>query len=74
MFGADIMDNTICERVHINEIKVGDTVVYQGELKTVNGQYLKHGGFCGTTLWGDSFKSGTELVHRVKFILLPKKE
>jgi hypothetical protein len=68
------MDNTICERVHINEIKVGDTVVYQGELKTVDGQCLKHKGFCGTTLWGDSFKVGSELVHRVEFVTLAKKE
>lgn len=47
---------------HISQIRVGDVVEIDGILKTVGKNNLKHGGFCGTTLWGDSYRSGTVLV------------
>lgn len=50
--------------VHISQIRVGDTVQVEGLLKTVGRSNLKFGGFCGTTLWGDSYRSGTLLVPR----------
>lgn len=49
---------------HIDQIRVGDTVEIDGVLKTVCRGNLKFGGFHGTTLWGDSFKSGYELVRK----------
>ena len=49
---------------HIDQIRVGDVVEIDGILKTVGKNNLKHGGFCGTTLWGDSYKSGTVLVRK----------
>lgn len=52
---------------HIDEIRAGDTVEINGVLKTVGRNNIKAGGFCGTTLWGDSFKSGRELVRKVVF-------
>lgn len=48
---------------HINLIRVGDVVEIDGILKTVGKNNLKRG-FCGTTLWGDSYRSGTMLVRK----------
>lgn len=50
---------------HIDEIRVGDVVEFDGHLRTVGKDNLKHGGFLGTTLWGDSFASGSIMVMRV---------
>jgi hypothetical protein len=47
---------------HIDMIRPGDTVVIGGELKTVCRNNIKRGGFHGTTLFGDSYKSGREPV------------
>lgn len=51
--------------VHISTIRVGDTVVIDGVMKTVGKNNLKHDRFMGTTLWGDSFKSGKTPVKKV---------
>lgn len=51
---------------HIDQIKVGDVVEIDGVLKTVGKNNLKRGGFCGTTLWGDSYRSGTVPVRRAE--------
>lgn len=59
------MENT--ESVHISQISVGDTIEHNGEVKTVSGNNLKKGGFCGTTVFGDSYNMGTKLVKRVRF-------
>lgn len=53
------------ESVHISQIAVGDTVKHEGYLRTVCKSNLHNGGFCGTTLWGDSYRSGTIAVQRV---------
>lgn len=53
--------------VHIDLVKVGDTVIQNGEMKTVGRNFLKRGGFMGTTLWGDSYRSGRDLVKVVSF-------
>lgn len=58
----------IIEPVHKDEIKAGDTILLDGELKTVCGNNIRKGGFCGTTIHGESFKLGLELVKRVHFV------
>ncbi len=52
------------ELVDISLIKAGDTVVVDGDLKTVGSKDIKTGGFYGTTLFGDSYRSGSRKVQR----------
>lgn len=47
------------ESVHIDTIRVGDTVEIEGVLKTVCRADLKPNTFMGTTLFGDSHRLGT---------------
>ena len=58
----------IIEPVHKDEITVGDTILLHGELKTVCRNNIRRGGFCGTTIHGESFKLGSEPVKRVHFV------
>lgn len=51
--------------VHITTIKPGDTIEYDGELKTVCRNNIKTGGFHGTTLFGDSYNGGRVSVKKV---------
>ena len=52
------------ERVHINQIRVGDTVEHNGTLSTVCSHDLKHDRFIGVTLYGDSYQLGAKAVRR----------
>lgn len=54
---------------HIDYIKAGDTVFYEGKMKTVCQKNIKMCSFMGKTLFGDSYCSGREPVKLVKFIL-----
>ena len=56
------------EPVHKDEIVQGDTILLDGKLKTVCGNNIRKGGFCGTTIHGESFKLGLEPVKRVHFV------
>ena len=47
---------------HISQIKAGDTILVRGNLRTVCKHDIKHDGFVGLTVWGDSYKGGLELV------------
>lgn len=51
--------------VHISQIKAGDTIVYNGKLSTVCANNIERGGFCGDTIFGDSYRSGTKPVDKV---------
>jgi hypothetical protein len=53
--------------VHINEIFSGDTIIHEDVMKTVSNNNIKHG-FCGKTLFGDSYKMGTIKVKKCIFI------
>lgn len=55
------------ELVHIDEIRPWDTIMFDGEMKTVCKNNIKKGGFCGTAIFGDSYKAGTRLVEKVVF-------
>ena len=63
------MDNHIITKTHISNIKVGDTIIHNGEMKTISGNNIKQDSFIGTTLFGDSYHIGYKLVERVHFIL-----
>ena len=54
--------NTI--KVHICDIRQGDTILHDNVLKTVCRNNIKNG-FCGRTIFGDSYKSGTILVVKI---------
>lgn len=57
-----------CSKVHIDTVRVGDTVEVNGVLKTVCPGDIKSG-FMGTTLFGDSYRLGTVPV--IKADLIP---
>ena len=55
------------ESVHIQKIRAGDTIVASdGKTRTVCNSAIDSG-FCGVTLYGDSYRLGTLLVTRVLF-------
>ncbi len=57
------------EQVHISDIKVGDVVVIGGEAKTVGKLDIKEDAFMGKTLYGNSYKLGTQTIARA---IIPK--
>lgn len=63
-----IIDGIKCRIIkkHVTEIQPGDTVLIKDVLKTVGKNDIKHNGFNGTTLFGDSYKSGREMVDYVE--------
>ena len=55
------------KKVHISEIKAGDTIVCRdGKIRTVCQNNIKKS-FIGTTLFGDSYNCGYILVEKVIF-------
>ena len=57
------------EEVHISTISVGDTIISKdGFMRTICKSNLGGDSFLGKTINGDSYKSGNELVKKVKFI------
>lgn len=56
--------------VHKSEVKIGDTVIHNGEMKTVGVETFGKDEFMGLLLWCDSYRLGykmVELVEEVKF-------
>lgn len=53
------------EEVNISEIRAGDTVVHNGEIKTVCGNSLGNDPFMGVSLFGDSYHSGRKKVEKL---------
>lgn len=58
--------HTTTTRVHIGDIRPGDTVSHNGCLRTVCRSDIKRG-FMGTTLFGDCYRLGHVPVDRVTF-------
>lgn len=56
------------QEVHISTIKAEDTVIHNGEMKTVCGKDLTDAGIFGVSLFGDSYHAGHKLVKKVVFI------
>jgi len=61
------MDNKTIESVHISQISAGDTVEHDGAMMTVCKSDIKLGGFCGRSLFGDSYTMGRKLVKKITF-------
>lgn len=59
------VDHFGCTDVHISQIRSGDTIIHNGELTTVCRNNIKKGGFMGTSLFGDSYRSGSILIKKV---------
>lgn len=52
--------------VHISQIQPGDTILHtDGKVRTVCRSNIKRGGFMGTSLFGDSYRSGTIPVKKL---------
>ncbi len=57
---------------HISAVRIGDTVIHDGEQKTVTNTSFKFDGFMGLTLWGDSYRLGYQDVEViVEFMAKP---
>ena len=55
------------EKAHISQIRIGDTILHNNEVKTVSGNNIKHDSFMGKTLFGDSYHLGYKLVTKISF-------
>ncbi len=53
------------ELIHISTVSIGDTVIHNNELATVNKENIKRSDFMGVTLFGDSYRLGTKKVIKV---------
>jgi len=53
--------------VHISTIEWGDTVIHDDKTRTVGKKDIKHKIDSSSTLFGDSYKAGHELVQKVIF-------
>ena len=53
------------EKTNVSNIRFGDTVVHHGQVKTVCKDNIKYGGFMGSSLWGDSYRSGMDPAIRI---------
>ena len=54
------------EKVLISQIRIGDTVIHEGQEKTVCSSNITRDEFMGLKLWGDSYNLGYKLVERVR--------
>ena len=54
------------EKIHISRIRSGDTIYHNNKMMTVCNENIKRG-FCGITIFGDSYRMGTVPVLVVKF-------
>ncbi len=53
------------KKVHISTIMAGDTIFHDGVDRTVSKKDIKRSDFMGISIFGDCYKSGTELVSKV---------
>lgn len=61
----------VIKEFHISDVRAGDTVLIDGELKTVSNHHINRG-FMGITLFGDSYKLGSIPVKVVFFPMFQK--
>jgi len=52
------------KKVHIKDIRAGDTILHDGALKTVCSSNIKKS-FVGVTIFGDSYHAGHKHVIKV---------
>ena len=63
----EILTEYKIKKVHVSQIRIGDTVEHEGHLKTVGKGNIKECNFMGTSLFGDTYNSGTKPVIKVTF-------
>lgn len=56
------------ELVNINQIRVGDVIIFDDKMRTLTKSNFKRCGFMGSTIYGDSYQLGLKPVQRVKFL------
>lgn len=61
------MNNYELVPTHISLIRSGDTVLHNGEVKTVCSTDIKKDAFMGITIFGDSYRIGYKAVQCVVF-------
>jgi hypothetical protein len=61
------MEAHIIKLTHISEVKAGDTILHNGEVKTVSVNNIKGNPFIGKTLFGDSYNLGYKKVEVIAF-------
>lgn len=49
-------------KVHIKDVRVGDTVFHDGKWRTVGKKDIKEDPFMGRTIFGDSYQLGYKLL------------
>ena len=59
--------NTTEEKVHISQIRSGDTIIHEGEMQTVCSKNITYCSFMGISLFGDCYHLGYKLVTRIVF-------
>jgi hypothetical protein len=58
----------LIKKIHIDCVRSGDSILCKdGKIRTLSPCYLKVDRFMGTTIWGDSYKLGTELVSIIEW-------
>lgn len=62
------MNNYRTTKTHIDMIRPGDTVLHNGELRTVCKSDLKRCGLMGTSLFGDCYRLGNAPVEVARAI------
>jgi len=56
-------------QIHISNVTVGDTVIHNNEMKTVSNTNIKRDSVMGTSIFGDTYHLGKNLVTKVNFVL-----
>jgi hypothetical protein len=55
------------EEVHISTIESGNTILHNGEIKTVSKINIKKSDFMKTSIFGDSYNLGYKKVKKIIF-------
>jgi hypothetical protein len=56
------------QKVHISQIRPGDTVFHEGHERTVSKSNIKRSPFMGVSLFGDTYNLGYKKVTKILFV------
>lgn len=59
--------NYTIQKVNINTIVCGDTIIHEGKMRTVGKSNITNSTFMGKAIFGDSYKLGYKPVEKVIF-------
>lgn len=54
------------EKIHISQVRAGDTVLFDGHVRTVGANHLTYDSFMGQKLFGDCHMLGHKPVLRLR--------